>query len=1084
MNIVLPHIEKLILNNNNNQIVQLINKEEQTFSNCILQSTNPFVVGSNGTSILYTSNKLDSLIPDYDYVILTSKKPRKKDFLSNSIITVRWLKHPEFLTVTPSDVTNSWKSNTTIIKENISTKTKGLRPPQLSALYNILSHIESEEERAIVVMPTGTGKTETMLATLVFSQCEKLLISVPSDSLRTQIGAKFKTLGLLKEFGLVNNSGLYPIVGTIKSKFKTKDELTDFISRINVMVTTMNILADSPLDQKNVISEEFSHFFVDEAHHSEASTWKKFIQKFSKNKVFLFTATPFRNDGKKLDGKFIYNLSLRKAQAQGYYKKINLIPVREYDQKVADQKIADVAISQLRSDIHAGFDHMLMARCGSRKRAKEVFEYYKVHSDLNPVIIHKAVSGLKEKIRKVKAKFHKIIICVDMLGEGFDLPELKVAAVHDERQSLPITLQFIGRFTRTSFSSLGEASFVTNIAYPPISEELNHLYSRDADWNLLLPTISSGATNKEIDFKDFLDGFNNLTKSKIPFQNINPAMSTLVYRNGGKVWNPNKWSDGFPNINSYEHYYSDHNPSKNTLVIVLGKSNNVEWGNFDTVTNLSWDLIVIHWDFRPKRNLIFIHSSLKNFSFTNMIKAIFGDSISIVDGMNVFKIFHNVKRLTLYNVGARKGTGKDISFQSFFGKGVQDGLKLLEQGTLIKNNIFGIGYRNGEKISLGCSVKGKMWSYLRGNLNELIDWCRNIGDLVEDPTINPNTVLKNTLIPITINEKPKVSPICVEWNHQMYQYPENRYEIIVNGKRYDLSNSELKIKDSLPSEPLKFILNCNDEIEIDFEMILGLKNIDGKSVPFYEIKKISSETPLIEYGTKPPHDIAKFFMENTPIFWFADGSQLLQNRYVRLKNKVDNIPLANITVDNWTGVDISKEAQGVTPYNKNSIQYYFINKIKNDYQIIYDDDGSGEIADVIGINDQKNVIDIHLYHLKYAKGGKKGNSIGNFYEVCGQAQKSINWKYRDGKIFFDHLLRRKLKKKKGKTCSRIIKGTEQDLERLLNAAKWTKEMKFHIYIVQPSLEKSKASEDILLLLGNTFQYLHTVANVELKVITS
>ncbi|SUB93759.1 Uncharacterised protein [Porphyromonas macacae] len=54
-----------------------------------------------------------------------------------------------------------------------------------------------------------------------------------------------------------------------------------------------------------------------------------------------------------------------------------------------------------------------------------------------------------------------------MLGEGFDLPNLKIAAIHDERQSLPITLQFIGRFTRTSYSELGNASFITNIAYLP-----------------------------------------------------------------------------------------------------------------------------------------------------------------------------------------------------------------------------------------------------------------------------------------------------------------------------------------------------------------------------------------------------------------------------------------------------------------------------------------------------------------------------------------------------------------------------------------------------------------------------------------
>jgi hypothetical protein len=55
------------------------------------------------------------------------------------------------------------------------------------------------------------------------------------------------------------------------------------------------------------------------------------------------------------------------------------------------------------------------------------------------------------------------VICVDMLGEGFDLPELKIAAFHDIRKSLAVTLQLAGRFTRFR-PDLGEATFIANIA--------------------------------------------------------------------------------------------------------------------------------------------------------------------------------------------------------------------------------------------------------------------------------------------------------------------------------------------------------------------------------------------------------------------------------------------------------------------------------------------------------------------------------------------------------------------------------------------------------------------------------------------
>ena len=89
----------------------------------------------------------------------------------------------------------------------------------------------------------------------------------------------------------------------------------------------------------------------------------------------------------------------------------------------------------------------------------------------------------------------------------------KIAAIHDERQSLPITLQFIGRFTRTA-SNLGDASFVTNIAYAPISQELNQLYQQDADWNFLLPTrVRDKEHHKKLNrqLENVADSFGNIT---------------------------------------------------------------------------------------------------------------------------------------------------------------------------------------------------------------------------------------------------------------------------------------------------------------------------------------------------------------------------------------------------------------------------------------------------------------------------------------------------------------------------------------------------------------------------------------------
>ena len=106
-----------------------------------------------------------------------------------------------------------------------------MRPPQAGAVHAVHAHWAVGDEPATVVMPTGTGKTETMLSVLVSKRCPKLLVVVPTDALRTQIANKFMTLGVLKEFGVVSDGALYSVVGVLRSKPKSCDEVDEFFEK-------------------------------------------------------------------------------------------------------------------------------------------------------------------------------------------------------------------------------------------------------------------------------------------------------------------------------------------------------------------------------------------------------------------------------------------------------------------------------------------------------------------------------------------------------------------------------------------------------------------------------------------------------------------------------------------------------------------------------------------------------------------------------------------------------------------------------------------------------------------------------------
>ena len=67
--------------------------------------------------------------------------------------------------------------------------------------------------------------------------------------------------------------------------------------------------------------------FVDEAHHVAAPSWRQMRDLFAERPVVQFTATPYREDGKRLGGRIIYEFPLREAQAEGYFAEIDYTSV-------------------------------------------------------------------------------------------------------------------------------------------------------------------------------------------------------------------------------------------------------------------------------------------------------------------------------------------------------------------------------------------------------------------------------------------------------------------------------------------------------------------------------------------------------------------------------------------------------------------------------------------------------------------------------------------------------------------------------------------------------------------------------------
>ena len=1086
------HITKCVYGVGNNVVRRCYGVEDIVLNNedaGIIISREPFVVEENGRRILLTSKADDANIAAYSYALLVNRKPTAPLFRNAEFKSYEWLKHP-FIndTLTPDATAQTWRGKFIFIEEDKAHNLHGLRVPQAGAIHAWLSSQHSRKDRATIVMPTGTGKTETMLGIMVAAQCKKILVTVPHDALREQISNKFITLGKLHEYGIVTEDCKNPYVAVVNSGMANIEDWRAIIDNSNVIVTTMALLVNASPEVKQLLSERVTNVFVDEAHHVEASTWSTFFDGFERTKITQFTATPFRNDGRKLKGEFVYTFSLRAAQQQGYYQRINFQPVYQIDKDKADKAIARKAVEILRHDINdLHKNHILMARCKDTVRAEQVYACYEEYADLHPVVIHSRSTSKAAILERIKLGEHQIIVCVNMLGEGFDLPQLKVAAIHDEKQSLPITLQFIGRFTRTQDDSIGEASFVTNMAYPPMADDIRDLYLKDADWNIIIPGLNDRSTNEQREFAALLNNFPDLQESEIPFQSINPALSTVIYRLDRLDWTPANWENVFTE-RDFDYRYMSVNETGDMMIIILGSIERVDWTNFEGIQNRSWNVILLHKYDAGNYKHLYINSSLHGASFNKLVEELFGTPQIKVDGDVVFRSFHGMNRILVQTFGGRKPIAGDISYKSYVGRDVENGLSEASQGRLMQNNIFASGIYQGDRTTHGCSKSGKIWSYRRGNLLSFRDWSHRIGGLIEDQTIDPKELFKHTLNVHPVGSCPRQVPVGLDWDDEIYKNVGSEQMLSIAGLDSEvyLFEAELEItqrefdRNNMPSDILFQISyeNLCTRFRISYFMVEnGDTTLYSYHVEKLEGPNIGFRRRQIAYG-----DITDYFNENkqAPVIFFADGSMLYANNLVELRAEATTpISVDELVAYDWAGVDLNVESMDL-PHKQNSIQYYMWQRIRNDYELIFDDDGSGEVADLVAVNQDADSIYVNLYHLKFAIDGRPTSRIANFYEVCGQAQKSLKWKNAEMNLFH-RLIKRATETNKAE--NRILKGNMELLQQLSQDAAFTKRVKVNLHIVQPGLSKTTAAQsaDILQLLGVVKNYAFEVCNARLTV---
>src|SRR5690242_593913 len=142
---------------------------------------------------------------------------------------------------------------------------EGFRLAQIGALHAIGAHFGQSNERAIITMPTGSGKTAVLCASAYLQRATRVLVITPSRLVREQIVEEFSELKTLREIRALGATVPSPSVCNQDGRITTPAGW-EGLRNFDVVVGTPASLSPGTNDIPEPPEDLFDLVLVDEAH--------------------------------------------------------------------------------------------------------------------------------------------------------------------------------------------------------------------------------------------------------------------------------------------------------------------------------------------------------------------------------------------------------------------------------------------------------------------------------------------------------------------------------------------------------------------------------------------------------------------------------------------------------------------------------------------------------------------------------------------------------------------------------------------------------------------------------------------------
>lgn len=952
----------------------------------------------------------------------------------------------------------------------------GFRLAQLGAIHAIASHFSNRSDPAIITMPTGSGKTAVLIAAAFVLRATRVLIIAPGRLVREQIVDEVSSLTTLRSAGALGDAVPAPRVLNVKKRITTPggwDRMRDF----DVVVGTIQSLSPEYDNVPTPDANLFDLVLVDEAHHSPARTWKGVLDHFKSAKCALFTATPFRQDQREIRGRFAYTYDLRNAFEDGVFGEIHFEPVTPIDGQSSDIAIALAAEVKLGQDRELGYNHHLMVRTDSRKRAEQLFDLYQEHTSLRLKIItgEKSLRYVRGVIDDLRAGELDGVVCVNMLGEGFNFPSLKVAAIHSPHRSLSVTLQFIGRFARTVGEAIGPATF---LAIPSeIEIETERLYDTRAVWQEMVQNLSAARVNREAQSREVLESFASVESSvpdlaDLSLYVLEPYFHVKIYQLdeaidiGAEI--------AFPA--GLQVIYRATSEAHNSSVFITREISLPRWASDDRLSSVQCDLFVFYQDLES--NLLFICASRR----TEGLYHFLSDSFRLAHPrvlplVRVNRALNGLEAPEFFNVGMRNRIVSNTleSYRIVSGSNADKVIGRSDARLYHRGHAFGRGMDDGELVTLGLSSASKLWSNKSAKLPDLIAWCGKLARRIDS---EQTPVTGSGLDLLDVGEEIDSLPagICIaDWPKSVFLNPAIvRYLRAGREQTTQLLDLDLNVDENASTEQAVVIVLSSDDgfryrATFSFETDRFFEPYSANE-PVATVLRENEETALIE-----------FLNAEMPQFYTADLSLIDGTSLLRSSNEAfPPFDQNQIETHDWAtaNVDIAREF-GAGREGRISVHQCLENILaESGNSVVYYDHGSGEIADFVTVERGDEHLIVRFYHCKGAGGPNPGHRVGDLYELAGQAVKSVSWTLKQRVVAN---IRRRFTQQKGE--HRFVRGDLDTLEQLLTDAAGAS-IKFEFVAVQPGLRKADFPIEIGNILAAASDHLVRAGFLPLKVMAS